>query len=183
MAKLNSNKYIILGLLSQSSKSGYEIKKVIDENFNFYWKIGYNQIYPYLQDLKYSGLVKVNNKKSDKGPNQNIYILTDKGLEIFLNWLNTEIKKWPTFKNEVLVKLNFGSILDKNENIKLIEDYKKVITKRLNIIKTIQLNIQKYWKNHENFIFWDMIIDYGINISLAELNWCKKSIKRIGGCL
>lgn len=182
MEKLTSNKYIILGLLSQSSKSGYEIKKVIDENFNFYWKIGYNQIYPYLQDLKDSGLVKVNNKKSDKGPDQNIYVLTDEGLEIFLNWLNTEIKKWPTFKNEILVKLNFGSIVNKNENIKLIEYYKENITKRLNEIRMIQYNIQKNWKNHENFIFWDIIIDYGINISLAEINWCKKSIKRIEKC-
>lgn len=176
---LNFNKYIILGLLSQSSKSGYEIKKVIDENFNFYWKIGYNQIYPYLQDLKNDELVNVDNKKSIKGPDQNIYILTDKGLEIFLNWLNTEIKKWPTFKNEVLVKLNFGSMLDKNENIILIENYRENINKRLNEIKMIQLNLHKYWKEHKNFLFWDMIIDYGINITLAEIKWCNNAITRM----
>ena len=39
-------RYVILGLLLEGSLSGYDIKKIIDTRFSFFWSESYGQLYP-----------------------------------------------------------------------------------------------------------------------------------------
>lgn len=176
MNTINTNKYIMLGLLSQSPKTGYEIKQMIDVNFDYYWKIGYNQIYPYLKQLVEDNYATKENKESVKGPNQIIYSITNKGLNKYIEWLQEDIKMVPTFKNEVLVKLNFGSSTDISANINLINHFKETVLMRLESIKNIKENVNNKWDNHPNKIYWNLVLNYGISISETELVWCNESI-------
>ncbi|MCK7479112.1 MAG: PadR family transcriptional regulator [Candidatus Moduliflexus flocculans] len=53
----NNTKYVILGLLTEAPLSGYEIKKLVDIRFRFFWSESYGQIYPELKRLTAMGLI------------------------------------------------------------------------------------------------------------------------------
>jgi hypothetical protein len=68
MAKDNTTKYILLGLLSHEPMSGYDMKKRIDTTISKFWSVGYGQIYPTLNDLEEEGLIKKVFSETSKGP-------------------------------------------------------------------------------------------------------------------
>lgn len=51
MDKKNKTGYVILGLLSDRSISGYGIKKLRERRFHHFWSESYGQIYPELKRL------------------------------------------------------------------------------------------------------------------------------------
>ncbi|WP_040981137.1 PadR family transcriptional regulator [Oceanobacillus jeddahense] len=176
---MNQSHYLLLGLLANSPKTGFEIKKVMDQNQNFYWKVGYNQIYPYLKKLETEQLVIKSEASSNKGPKQNIYSITRDGMNALFNWLEEDLKSTPSFRNEVLLRLNFGHYTDIKNNIALITNYKQIIVERLNSLKSIQKEVEQNWSAHQNYMYWILTLEYGVNISQAEMDWCSFTLNKL----
>ncbi len=42
--------YVILGLLAEQPLSGYQIKKIVDIRFGFFWSESFGQIFPAAAD-------------------------------------------------------------------------------------------------------------------------------------
>jgi len=57
MEQLSPTAYVILGMVSKTPRSGYEIKAVVDGSTRFFWAASYGQIYPELKRLSEAGLV------------------------------------------------------------------------------------------------------------------------------
>jgi len=49
--------YVILGMLGLGARTGYDIKRVVDQSTRFFWAASYGQIYPELRQLEKDGLV------------------------------------------------------------------------------------------------------------------------------
>ncbi|AKA68713.1 PadR family transcriptional regulator [Clostridium scatologenes] len=73
MAKINKTKYALLGVLTLSSGSGYDIKKFCDSSIGHFWNENYGHIYPVLKKMEEEELItkKLNEQKED---HQKIYI-------------------------------------------------------------------------------------------------------------
>ena len=54
-------KYVILGLLEQGEKSGYDIKNCFNEEIGEFWSAKHSQIYPELRKLTEEGLITYRN--------------------------------------------------------------------------------------------------------------------------
>ena len=50
--------YVILGLLAERPLSGYQIKKIIDIRFQFFWSESFGQIFPALKSLAAQGFLR-----------------------------------------------------------------------------------------------------------------------------
>lgn len=57
MANERKMDYVILGLLSHESLTGYEIKKQVDTSLKFFWGASYGSIYPTLNGLVNDGKI------------------------------------------------------------------------------------------------------------------------------
>ena len=57
MESLSPTAYVILGLVRNEPRSGYEIKAVVDKTTRFFWAASYGQIYPELKRLAEAGLI------------------------------------------------------------------------------------------------------------------------------
>ena len=55
---LRQTDYVILGLLAEQPLSGYQIKKIVDIRFQFFWSESFGQIFPALKSLALAGLVE-----------------------------------------------------------------------------------------------------------------------------
>ena len=58
MAKDRKIDLVILGLLFHEDLTGYDIKKRIDGAISFFWKWSFGSIYPALDDMEKSWLIK-----------------------------------------------------------------------------------------------------------------------------
>ncbi len=52
MAQKNILQYLILGLLNQSPKTGYDLKRVFEDDIGEFWQAQHSQIYPELKRLE-----------------------------------------------------------------------------------------------------------------------------------
>ncbi|MBU3158100.1 PadR family transcriptional regulator, partial [Clostridium estertheticum] len=57
MAKKNILKYIILGLLEKQELTGYDIKKIFEDEIGEFWRSNHSQIYPELRKLQEQKLI------------------------------------------------------------------------------------------------------------------------------
>ena len=84
-----TGKDIILGLLIEKSRSGYEINEVFETVFRYFYKTSYGMIYPTLRRLEKERLVEKNVVIQEGKPNKNIYNITKKGIEEFHCYLKS----------------------------------------------------------------------------------------------
>src|ERR671919_235594 len=56
--ELNPTSYVVLGMLRHEPRSGYQIKRIVDNSTRFFWAASYGQIYPELRRLAKAGLVE-----------------------------------------------------------------------------------------------------------------------------
>jgi len=70
----------ILTLLSRKPLYGYEVRKMIEQEFGF--KPGRVTSYAVLYRLEKDGLIKVvSERKGSRGPSRKYYMITDRGLQ------------------------------------------------------------------------------------------------------
>ncbi|MDD5246267.1 MAG: PadR family transcriptional regulator [Candidatus Omnitrophica bacterium] len=84
-------KLLLLGLLKESPKHGYEIKKKIKEILGIFAGIDVNSVYYPLRVLEKEGLLTKRTSKAGKRPARFVYELTRKGEEHFKELLTRSI--------------------------------------------------------------------------------------------
>src|SRR5215216_4080271 len=103
---LSSTAYVILGMLRERPRSGYEIKQAVDSSTRFFWAASYGQIYPELKHLAAAGLVK-GQPHPQGGRKRTVYRLTAAGRKELRLWLEREPKTFE-LRDEGLLKLFFS---------------------------------------------------------------------------
>ncbi|MEW6008404.1 MAG: PadR family transcriptional regulator [Candidatus Omnitrophota bacterium] len=73
------NELLFLGLLKGGPKHGYEIKRLIKEEINTFFKVDSTSIYYPLRQLERQGLIKKSTTQAGKRPEKYVYSLTPRG--------------------------------------------------------------------------------------------------------
>lgn len=103
-----TSKYVILGMLSHTPLTGYNIRKWITHEYSHFWQVSFGQIYPTLKDLVREGLAhSVGSGESANGRGQIVYAITDAGRKALKAWLQKE-PDTEKLRYEILLKISFG---------------------------------------------------------------------------
>ena len=81
---MNSQKLIILGILKQGPKHGYEIKKIIKKELGIFASLENKSIYYPLKVMKKGGLIKKSTTRERGRLERHVYSLTARGNKEFL---------------------------------------------------------------------------------------------------
>ena len=177
MPRENKTIYAILGLLSASSMSGYEMKHKIKNDIGLFWSESDGQIYPTLKKLLDGELIVLNepentvlNKKEKK-----IYSITKAG--------KLELKKWldrydETFniRNEFLLKVFFGHRTTPETNIERIYNARFRLKEKLKVLESLKEELISK-KDSKSNPCATITVDYGISQITATIQWCEDTIK------
>lgn len=168
--------YVILGLLTENPLSGYDIKKIIDIRFKFFWNESYGQIYPELKKMIEDGLIECELQESDRG--KQLYRITNKGHEALRQWLmirpDTE-----SFRLEILLKRYFAGIVDPEIMVNHIQQFEIQHKQELFILNQFKNELESIddpFHNHSDVL---SVIDFGIKTNSAYLEWSKESIAKL----
>jgi PadR family transcriptional regulator, regulatory protein AphA len=164
-------KWIVLGILSGRCRTGYEIKKVIDNSFEHFWKMSYGQIYPALKTLVKEGYVIQIGGEGDRKE----YEVTEAGKHKLHDWLAAPIYDTGLHKNELLVKLFFGNEMNREQAFHHICEHERLLQGKMKVYE----QMEKKLSTHPDAEFWLYTLDYGKEVAEAELHWCKKTKEKL----
>ena len=109
---MSKTKYVILGLLSESDLTGYEIKKIIDIRFSFFWNESYGQLYPELKKMVGNEIIQIKANDNTTKREKITYSITEKGISELKMWLCQPTEK-ENVRFEILLKMYFSNKADK----------------------------------------------------------------------
>jgi PadR family transcriptional regulator AphA len=175
IARTQRTPFVILGLLGLSGRtprSGYEIKKVIDNVISHFWAESNGQIYPVLRQLAARELI-LPEAKPAKGRKTIRYAITPKGQASLRAWLAIppEVAR-P--RDELILKLFFGSETEIPVLIGHLQAHRAAAHAGLAECEAWQREVGKQRTKYSPFSL--LTLRAGVALSEANLKWADESI-------
>lgn len=167
--------YVILGLLSESPLSGYQIKKLVDIRFRFFWSESFGQIFPALKALSTNGLVEEIETENKRVRSQKTYQITQSGLEVLRQWLQMPVER-ESYRLEILLKMYFSNHVDEQVMLEHILTFQKAHAQELQILNMFQSELEGILEEGENHPQVLRVIDFGQRVNMAYLEWSQEAI-------
>ncbi len=107
-----STTHVVLGLLSQGERHGYDLKRDHDATFAQARPLAFGQVYAALDKLARDGLVKASAGGRVGGPDRTSYALTSAGRRALLAWLAEVEPPVPHVANALFTKVAVALLVD-----------------------------------------------------------------------
>lgn len=172
--KGSKTRYAILGWLSIRPMSGYDVKRLTEENLGFFWNGSFGQIYPLLHDLEADGHVTVEVQQEGAYPPKKVYSITESGRDILTSWLEDPAYE-ESFRSELLLKLFFSSEVKPEFTRAKLQHQLEQATELLTQYEHINAKLQEQW-NDEMTHRW-LILDMGMRIQRALVEWSHSALQ------
>lgn len=179
MAKDNTTRYILLGLLNHEPLSGYDMKKNIDQTISQFWSVGFGQIYPTLALLEAEGLIEKVLSENARGPRRNVFAITESGRRQLEQWLMLPEEKEYT-RYEILLKMFFAGKLDPAVSIQRVKAFQKRYEPLAKMMELFAENLKPVMDedpDHKNFY---LTVRFGQHVYNAYLDWAKEALMMLG---
>jgi len=165
---------VILGLLKDKPRHGYEIKKQINEFLTYFAGLEYESIYYSLRSLERKGLVKKAITSSSNHLDKYVYSLTEKGRERFKLLLDKSFLHIERPYFGIDISLFFLPYLD-------IDSARRRLRARLRILKKVEAGIIKLYpvfkeKNPAHLL---AILDHNLALFKAETAFISSLIDKL----
>ena len=113
--------FAVLGLLSQTPASGYQLAQQVDGAISNFWPMSKSNVYAELIRLEELGLVEASDVSQVKLPNKRVFFLTETGAAALDGWLREPTFRKERRKNSLLVKMLFADRLTAEQVAALVE--------------------------------------------------------------
>jgi PadR family transcriptional regulator, regulatory protein AphA len=163
---------VILGLLSISPRSGYEIKATVDRSTRFFWAASYGQIYPELRRLEREGFIEGEDAPTG-GRARRVYRLTMAGRAELEGWLLRDATITVELRDESLLRLFFADALPREQALLLLEGRKRGHEQFLEVLRAIDA------RPGDDPPFADLVLRWGIAFNEWGAQWCTEQLERL----
>jgi PadR family transcriptional regulator AphA len=126
---LQSLDYVLLGMLSQQPRHGYELHKDLStlEGLGLVWRIKQAQLYALLDKLEQLGALKSRTVTSASHPPRKEYHLTMNGLKTFEAWMLSPVEHGREVRQDFLAKFYFARSYGEETARRVIEAQRLVL--------------------------------------------------------
>lgn len=172
---MRQTEYVLLGLLSESPLTGYEMKSIIDVRFRFFWSESYGQLYPALKSLSEEGyIVELIMDQSNKRA-QKRYNITPKGLDALKQWLKLPVEK-ESVRLEILLKMYFSNLVDEEVMMQHIRIFQQSHQQDLMILSMFEKELKTILDQDPNHGHVLKVVDFGKKVNEAYLDWSRETL-------
>jgi DNA-binding PadR family transcriptional regulator len=168
--ELSPTAYVILGMVSRESRSGYEIKALVDDTTRFFWAASYGQIYPELKRLSEAGLIE--GSDAPRGERKRtVYAITAEGERALREWLRQPPQTFE-LREEGLLKLFFSGVISPEEaaeTLRAMREHRHGVAARL---REIEPKAEEKLENGDPYPL--LVLQGGIEFNEWFANWCER---------
>ena len=173
-AILRQTDYVILGLLAEQPLSGYQIKKLVDIRFKFFWSESFGQIFPALKSLAGEGLAEECPQEHAGGHAAKTYQITTAGKNALVVWLSQPVEK-ESLRLEILLKTYFSNYAAPEVMLSHLASFEQSHAQQLQILGLFQKELERIPDADENHREVLRVIDFGLKANRAYLDWCRET--------
>ena len=167
--------YVILGLLSEQPLSGYQIKRIVDIRFKFFWSESFGQIFPALKALAAQGLIEEHSAAQPNARTQRMYQILPAGRQALANWLKLPVEK-ESLRLEILLKTYFSNYAAPETMLQHLNAFEESHRQQLHLLGLFQRELEGLLDTDENHRDILRVIDFGQKVNGAYLDWCRETI-------
>ncbi|MDD5704159.1 MAG: PadR family transcriptional regulator [Dehalococcoidales bacterium] len=176
---MRQTEFVVLGLLSESPMTGYQIKKIIDLRFRFFWNESYGQLYPTLKSLTRRGLIEETGTARKGRRNQRTYELKPQGLKELQDWLAQPVER-ESLRLEILLKMYFSNLVSAETMLGHVEAFREKHQRDLKWLELAKAELESIIDRHPNHPRVLRVVDFGITVNEAYLKWSGETIRYLG---
>ena len=173
--------HIILGMLHQKPRSGYDLNKQLETTIHYFWDADISRIYRSLRDMEIKSWVQHETVVQKDHPNKKVYSLTDSGGEELRRWL-AEPGKAPGTRNPFLAQLHFSDAIPVEAQLNVLKEH----------LSSLQADLQELEDRAQGLGFTAPLpedalehgvsrkvfsLEYGIRRYWFESDWTQSAIK------
>jgi DNA-binding PadR family transcriptional regulator len=166
--------YVVLGLLAEQPLSGYQIKKLVDIRFKFFWSESFGQIFPALKSLAAEGLAEECAQEHTDGRATKTYQITLAGREALVAWLGQPVGK-ESLRLEILLKTYFSNYAAPDVMLTHLSAFEQSHVQQLQILNMFHKELESIPDDDENHREVLRVIDFGQKVNTAYLDWCRET--------
>ena len=176
--KENTTEYVILGILRNKSRTGYDINKVVKTRLGPFWDINYSQIYPTLRELEKGGSITKRVEINERGQNRKVYSITTEGKNKLKEWLLKPAKP-EKHKIELMLKIGFGEQVSNTELIKQVQAFRERHVAQLENVYRIENELKAQLDQNEANYFMLLSVELGAKFHLSAVDWADTTITKL----
>lgn len=172
----------ILGFLTYSGMTGYDLAKSFDSSVSFFWHAQNSHIYLELGKLERRGFVACERIQQTDKPNKKLYTITDAGREEFLRWLaEGGAEEALGGKNAFLMRVFFSGNVSPEQSIAMLRRFADDAGAYVAGMSGIPQNIEKYgaYLGSYKSLYWQFTADFGRSYMAMCVEWAESCIKRL----
>lgn len=177
--RANPTEFAILGLLAEQPRSGYDIKKEVEERLSHFWSESYGHIYPMLRRLQQRGLIAVSAVEQTPGrPARNRYAITDSGREELRAWFATPPS--PTRpRNEMLLRLFMGRYAPPGVLQRDVHAYRERASGALLRLREVERELARLDSTEPDLVYWKLVVSFGTQLFETLESWSDMAEKEL----
>lgn len=175
-----SLKHAILGFLSYSPLSGYDLKRAFDASVQHFWPADQSQIYRTLTQLAAEELAE--RAAGGEGPrDRHVYTITDAGRAELRRWLATPQPPQDD-RNPFLIQIFFAANLGADKALAVIEEHRAQIRSQAAMFAALYEQAraqQSAAPNREAYFFSMLTLEYVLSLAPGYLRWLDSAVDRM----
>lgn len=174
-----SLKHAILGFLSFSPMSGYDLRKAFDNSVRHFWSADQSQIYRTLTMLTAEGLTIQEDTSPDDPLGRKLYHLTEDGRVELHRWLNAPAHPVDD-RDPFLIQVFFSSLLTDDEAAAILEQQRAAIAEQLSAYEAMYHGFASTPTDKPRALFFSLLtLESAIVQGRAYLRWLEEALDRV----
>jgi len=163
---LTTTEGVVLGLLAEGDRSGYDLLKRAERSVAHMWAPAKSQLYAVLPRLVEAGLAGRRTVRQTGRPDKQVYRLTRAGRAAVRQWLETAPpKSW----DELLLKVFFAELCSREALLRQLDDYAEVQRGFLADYEAITPATR----------YGALTLEYGLELMPVRLKWLEKTRREL----
>ena len=168
--------HAILGLLTQSPMTGYDLKnQSFDSSIAHFWPADQAQIYRTLDKMAEQGWVESHTEFQEDRPNRKVYSITEDGRAELRRWLLLS-QPLPPYREPFLIQLFFAEDLSNQEIVPMLEAQRDAHRERLEDYRQIPLPTLDQLTEDRETTLQRLTLEMGLRVEQAYLDWFDMAI-------
>jgi DNA-binding PadR family transcriptional regulator len=164
--KLTTTEGVVLGLLSEGERSGYDLLKRAEGSVGHMWAPAKSQLYAVLPRLVDAGLAARRTVRQRGRPDKHLYRPTRAGRDAVRDWLElAPPKSW----DELMLKVFFAELCSREALLRQLDDYTEVQRGFLTDYEAITPATR----------YGALTLEYGLELMPARLRWLEKAKREL----
>ncbi len=180
MAQKNLLPMILLGLLRDKKKTGYELKKDFESEIGEFWSVKHSQIYLELKRLSECEEITAVTGFFGSKVEKTYYEISEKGLARFEQWQQSFQEELSVNKDEFVLKLYFIKDRKDAQLLRLLNNQYDLHLQKLTHLKLRMTSLFDDNSKEDNFGHY-LILNHAIKREEEYTRWLKDSIKECEG--